>query len=113
MEANRKEMRLPDAFPPEVEEAARRAAADPRLPDEDRTDLALVSADPSDAMDLDQAMFVERVGDGYRVHYATADVGSFVSRGVSIDPEGSRRGETLYGSDGKTTQNPNERTSDG
>src|SRR3546814_10863674 len=83
MEAIRKELQLPDAFPPEVEEAARRAAADPRLPDEDRTDLALVSIDPPDAMDLDQAMFVERVGDGYRVHYAIADVGAFVSPGGS------------------------------
>src|SRR3546814_7393504 len=47
MEAIRKELQLPDAFPPAVEEAARRAAADPRLPDEDRTDLALVSIDRS------------------------------------------------------------------
>src|SRR3546814_13149709 len=67
MEAIRKEMRLPDAFPPEVEEAARRAAADPRLPDEDRTDLALVSVDPTDPLALAQAQFVDPVGDGYRV----------------------------------------------
>src|SRR3546814_4688370 len=87
MEAIRKELQLPDAFPPEVEEAARRAAADPRLPDEDRTDLALVSVDPPDAMDLDQAMFVERVGDGYRVHYAIADVGAFVSPGAPRSEE--------------------------
>src|SRR3546814_322410 len=106
MEAIRKEMRLPDAFPPEVEEAARRAAADPRLPDEDRTDLALVSVDPPDAMDLDQAMFVERVGDGYRVHYAIADVGAFVSPGDPIDLEANRRGETLYGADGKIPLHP-------
>src|SRR3546814_1783990 len=107
MEAIRKEMRLPDAFPPEVEEAARRAAADPRLPDEDRTDLALVSVDPPDAMDLDQAMFVELVGDGYRVHYAIADVAAFVSPGDPIDLAANRRGETLYGADGKTPLHPN------
>src|SRR3546814_20465914 len=90
MEAIRKELQLPDAFPPEVEEAARRAAADPRLPDQDRTDLALVSVDPPDAMDLDQALIVERVGDGYRVHYAIADEGAFVSPGDPIDLESNR-----------------------
>src|SRR3546814_7226021 len=106
MEAIRKEMRLPDAFPPEVEEAARRAAADPRLPDEDRTDLALVSVDPPDAMDLDQAMFVERVGDGYRVHYALADVGALDSPGAPIDLGANRPGETMYGAAGKIPLHP-------
>src|SRR3546814_5479599 len=95
MEAIRKELQLPDAFPPEVEEAARRAAADPRLPDEDRTDLALVSIDPPDAMDLAQAMFVERVGDGYRVHYAIADQGAFVSPGDPPDLEANRPRDPL------------------
>src|SRR3546814_11242518 len=101
-------MRLPDAFPPEVEEAARRAAADPRLPDEDRTDLALVSVDPPDAMDLDPAMFVERVGDGYRVHYAIADVGAFVSPGDPIDLAANRRGQPRYGADGQIQLPPNQ-----
>src|SRR3546814_4029704 len=57
-------------------------------------------------MDLDQAMFVERVGDGYRVHYAIADVGAFVSPGDPIDLEANRRGETLYGADGKIPLHP-------
>src|SRR3546814_6135831 len=57
-------------------------------------------------MDLDQAMFVERVGDGYRVHYAIADVGAFVSPGDPIDLDANRRGETLYGADGKIPLHP-------
>jgi len=106
MEAIDRELQLPDAFPPQVEEAARRAAANPRLPDEDRTDLALVTIDPPDAMDLDQAMFIERNGDGYRVHYAIADVGAFVSPGDPVDVEAHRRGETLYGADSKVPLHP-------
>src|SRR5690606_13435847 len=82
------------------------AAAGPRFRGEDRTDLALVSIDPPGAMDLDQAMFVERHGDGYRVHYAIADVAAFVEPGDPIDLEANRRGETLYGADDKIPLHP-------
>src|SRR5690606_24012807 len=105
--AIRRELQLPDAFPPEVEAAARAAAAaGPRFPGEDHTGLALVSIDPPGAMDLDQAMFVERRGDGYRVYYAIADVGAFVEPGDPIDLEANRRGETLYGADDKIPLHP-------
>ena len=107
IEAIRREQQLPEAFPPEVEAAARAAAAaGPRFPGEDRSDLALVTIDPPGAMDLDQAMHVERHGDGYRVHYAIADVGAFVSPGDPIDLEAHRRGETLYGADDKIPLHP-------
>lgn len=101
-----RELGLPSEFPPEVEEAAAVAAANPRLPDEDRTDIEFVTIDPPDAMDLDQAMFVERKGDGYRVHYAIADVAAFVTAGDAIDLEAHRRGETLYGADAKIPLHP-------
>ncbi|HVI59467.1 MAG TPA: RNB domain-containing ribonuclease [Luteimonas sp.] len=106
MAAIRRELQLPDAFPPEVEEAARRAAASPRLPGEDRSDIPLVTIDPPGAMDLDQALHVERRGDGYRVHYAIADVAAFVSPGDPVDLEAWRRGETLYGGDDKVPLHP-------
>jgi exoribonuclease R len=101
-----RELGLPSGFPPEVEQAAAVAAANPRLPDEDRTDIEFVTIDPPDAMDLDQAMFVERNGDGYRVHYAIADVAAFVTAGDAIDLETHRRGETLYGADAKIPLHP-------
>ena len=104
--AIRGELHLPDAFPAEVEALARHAAANPRLPDEDRTDIPLVTIDPPDAMDLDQALFVERNGSGYRVHYAIADVGAFVTPGDAIDIEANRRGQTLYGADSKIPLHP-------
>lgn len=100
------ELGLPSTFPPEVEQASVTAAANPRLPDEDRTDIEFVTIDPPDAMDLDQAMFVERNGDGFRVHYAIADVAAFVTAGDAIDLEAHRRGETLYGADAKIPLHP-------
>jgi len=92
-----RELRLPLAFPPEVEAAAAQAAANPRLPDLDRTDIPLVTIDPPGSMDLDQAMHLERSSSGYRVYYAIADVAAFVTAGDAIDVEANKRGETLYG----------------
>ena len=100
------EMGLPGAFPPEVEAAAAHAAAHPRLPDLDRTDLPLLTIDPPGAMDLDQAMALERLGEGFRVHYAIADVAAFVAPGDAVDLEAHRRGQTLYGADAKIPLHP-------
>ncbi|HET8763650.1 MAG TPA: RNB domain-containing ribonuclease, partial [Rhodanobacter sp.] len=90
------ELHLPPAFAPGVEAAAAQAARAPRLPALDRTDLALVTIDPPDSLDLDQALHIERLGSGYRVHYAIADVAAFVVAGDAVDAEAQRRGETLY-----------------
>jgi exoribonuclease R len=102
----RAEMGLPDAFPADVEAAAREAAAHPRLPAEDRDDIPFVTVDPPGAMDLDQALHVERDGDGYVLHYAIADVAAFVAPGDPVDLEANRRGETLYGAEDKIPLHP-------
>ena len=100
------EMKLPLAFPAEVEAAAERAATNPRLPALDRTDVPLITIDPPESMDLDQAMYVEHSNGGYRVYYAIADVAAFVSAGDPIDLEANRRGETLYGAEAKIPLHP-------
>ena len=100
------EMKVTPDFPAEVEEAAAQAAANPRLPDLDRTDLPFVTIDPEESMDLDQAMYLERNGDGYRVFYAIADLAAFITPGDPIDVEANRRGETLYGADSKIPLHP-------
>ena len=100
------EMELPLAFPAEVEVAAEKAATRPRMPALDRTDIALVTIDPPGAMDLDQAMFVERRDGGFRVHYAIADVAAFVAPADPVDIEANHRGETLYGADAKVPLYP-------
>jgi VacB/RNase II family 3'-5' exoribonuclease len=102
----RREMDLPEGFPPEVEAAAARAAASPRLPRDDRSDIPFVTIDPPGAMDLDQALHVERKGDGFLVHYAIADVAAFVSAGDPVDLEANRRGTTLYGANDKIPLHP-------
>ena len=102
----RAELEVPDGFDPRVRTAAAQAAAAPRLPDLDRTDLPMVTIDPPTSRDLDQAMHLERDGDGYVVHYAIADVAAFVSPGDPVDEEANRRGETLYGADSKVPLHP-------
>jgi exoribonuclease R len=100
------QLKVTPEFPPEVEEAARRAAESPRLPDLDRTDLPLVTVDPAGSMDLDQALHIAREGSGYVVHYAIADVAAFVQPGDPVDLAAHERGETLYGADSKVPLHP-------
>lgn len=102
----RAELEVTPDFPPEVEEAARAAAARPVLPDLDRTDIPFVTIDPEGARDLDQALHVERAGEGWTVHYAIADVAAFVRPGDPVDLEAHRRGETLYGAGDKVPLHP-------
>lgn len=104
--AIQQELEVSAAFPDAVERAAAEAAANPRLPELDRTDIELVTLDPESARDLDQAMHISRDGDGYVVHYAIADVAAFVSPGDPVDVEAHRRGETLYGADSKIPLHP-------
>ncbi|PBC80089.1 RNB domain-containing protein [Streptomyces sp. TLI_235] len=83
-------------WPAEVLAEADRAAAVPRLPDTDATDLELFTLDPPDSLDLDQAMHLARRDGGYRVHYAIADVAAFVLPGGVVETEALRRVQTLY-----------------
>ena len=86
-------------FPPDVVADAERAAASPRRPEADETAIPFVTIDPPESLDLDQALHLERAGDGYRVRYAIADVGAFVEPGGPMDAEAHRRGQTLYAPD--------------
>lgn len=118
--AVRREMEIPDGFPPEVvaeaEDAARTAAdggttaggttAGGTTGRVDLRDLPFVTIDPPGSMDLDQALHLERDGDGFVVHYAIADVGAFVVPGGALDAEVHERGTTLYAPDGRTPLHP-------
>jgi len=103
----RAEFALPTDFP-EAVLAEAEAAVGNRLTDRyDATDLPLVTIDPPGAKDLDQAMAVERrPGNGFRVHYAIADLGAFITPGGAIDAEVRRRGQTLYLPDGNVPLHP-------
>ena len=106
--ALRTELDLPDAFPPEVLAEAESAVASHRLPDLDLTQIPFVTIDPEGATDLDQALAIERDGDGWRVYYAIADLPGFVEPGGAIDAEARLRGQTLYAADGRIPLHPPE-----
>ena len=97
--AIRERLSIPTEFPADVLAAAEGAAARPRLVDHDRTDLELITIDPPDARDLDQALHIGRTADGYVISYAIADVAAFVSGGDLLDHEAHRRGMTMYAPD--------------
>ncbi|HEU0133017.1 MAG TPA: RNB domain-containing ribonuclease [Mycobacteriales bacterium] len=96
--AIRAELGLPAAFPPDAVPAAPRAAY------ADATGVAFVTIDPPGSRDLDQAFHAARRGDGYRVTYAIADPGAFLTPG--LDAESRRRGKTLYCPDARVPLYP-------
>lgn len=101
------ELKVTPDFPPEVEAAATAAASGrATLPDHDQTHLPFVTIDPPGAMDLDQALHLERTTDGYVVRYAIADVHAFVTPDSPVDVEAHARGESLYGADTKIPLHP-------
>jgi len=98
----REELAIRTTFPAEVlhaaDEAARRdpTTAPGRV---DRTGVPFVTVDPPGSRDLDQALRIERSGDGFRVWYAIADVGFWVDRGGPLEAEAWLRGVTFYAPD--------------
>src|SRR5690606_5717413 len=102
----RAELGIPVDLPPaalaEAQEAARRPL--PALPD--ARDLPLVTVDPPGSRDLDQAVHLEEDGEGFLVHYAIADVASFVTPGGALDAAVHERGVTVYGPTGSTPLHP-------
>lgn len=102
----RVDLDLPEGFPADVEREAREAVAEARLPERDQEHLPFVTIDPRGATDLDQALHVERHGDGHIVHYAIADLPAFVRPGGAIDREARERGQTLYAPDGRIPLHP-------
>ena len=107
-EAVRREFEVPDRFPPEVLAEAAAAAGAATLPERDETPVPFITIDPPTSMDLDQAMSIERSGDGYRVRYAIADVPAFVRAGGAVDSEARRRGQTVYCPDERVQLHPPE-----
>ncbi|MBN2582242.1 MAG: ribonuclease R [Planctomycetes bacterium] len=92
---------LPDEFPEAVLNEAR-AAAD-RFTDEEiarRTDLRgllVVTIDPEDARDYDDAISIEPLdGDLMRLGVHIADVSFFVRPGSPLDTEAATRGTSVY-----------------
>ncbi len=63
---------------------------------EDLRSLCFVTIDPEDARDHDDAVFVERISNGFRLYVAIADVAAFVEQGGFVDLEARQRGNSVY-----------------
>ncbi|QPC45138.1 ribonuclease R [Kaustia mangrovi] len=92
---------IPDHFPDEVTEAADRLAPLDLAGRTDMRDTPLVTIDPPDARDHDDAVWAEPddAGDnegGFRVVVAIADVAAYVHPGSVLDREARRRGNSVY-----------------
>jgi ribonuclease R len=82
-----------------MQEAAAMDARLRKLKPEGREDLRavpLLTIDPTDARDHDDAVWAESVGDGFRIYVAIADVSEYVQPGTALDEEANRRGCTIY-----------------
>jgi ribonuclease R len=91
---------LPTEFPRDVLEQAK--AIPERINSrqvEGREDLRgefIVTIDPDDARDFDDAIHVEKTGSGWRLGVHIADVAAYVEPGSALDREARRRGNSVY-----------------
>lgn len=102
----RDRMEVRQEFPEGALAEARSAAENPDLPERDEREVPFITIDPPGSMDLDQAMHIERDGEGYRVRYAIADVPAFVEPGGALDTEVRLRGQTIYCPDTRVPLHP-------
>lgn len=102
----REELEIPQTFPADALAEAESAAQRPPSGGIDATDVELVTIDPPDSLDLDQALHLQRDGDGYLIQYAIADPASFIAPGGPLDQAVHERGVTCYGPDGRIGLHP-------
>ena len=66
---------------------------------ENRKDLRhldIITIDGSDAKDLDDAVYVEKTEDGYKLFVSIADVSYYVKENTELDTEALKRGNSIY-----------------
>ena len=93
---------LPTEFPKSVTDEANRIpkSVEQRMIDgrEDLREKFIVTIDPDDARDFDDAIDVEKIGNdgGWRLGVHIADVSAYVTLGSALDREARRRGNSVY-----------------
>jgi ribonuclease R len=95
-----KEFGLPEEFPEDVLDNARREAERFTESLEGRLDLTadtIITIDPFDARDFDDAISLTRIdNDHWRLGVHIADVANFVQPGSALDGEAKNRGTSVY-----------------
>jgi len=91
---------LPQEFPEAVLKQAEAFGdrIDAEIADQrkDLRSLSLVTIDGADARDFDDAVFAEKLDEGYRLIIAIADVAEYVRIDAALDEEAQRRGTSVY-----------------
>src|SRR5437660_6501886 len=92
---------LPTAFPKRVIDEANRIpqSVEQRMVDgrEDLREKFIVTIDPDDARDFDDAIDVEKIdSEGWRLGVHIADVSAYVTPDSALDREARRRGNSVY-----------------
>lgn len=95
------EYEIPHIFPERAIEQAENAKPATMSHREDWRSLPLVTIDPADAKDYDDAVFAEPDTDpanegGFVIVVAIADVSHYVQHGSSLDHEALKRGNSVY-----------------
>ena len=87
-----------DSFPSEVLAAVSGAALGRPSPEgrRDLRDLAVITVDPVDARDFDDAVSLSRTPGGWLLGVHIADVAAYVPRGGPVDREAAARGTSVY-----------------
>ena len=92
--------RLPEEFPADVLRAAEQIAPEVTAHEaaqrEDLRDHHIITIDPDDSKDFDDAVEVQRTKTGWSVSVSIADVSHYVRPGTALDREAQTRGNSVY-----------------
>jgi exoribonuclease-2 len=99
---------LSEPFSPEAEAEVAAAAVTPELiaARRDLRHLHLMSIDDEETRDIDDAISLEVLPEGFRVGIHVADVATFVTPGSALDETGKRRSTSIYLPDRKIDMLP-------
>ena len=86
---------IPVEFPDAVLKQAQ-SATPAKCKRVDLTNTPLITIDPHDARDHDDAVYAEKLDDGWKVIVAIADVAAYVTPGSALDVEAYKRGNSTY-----------------
>ncbi|KAI9025460.1 hypothetical protein DFJ74DRAFT_664385 [Hyaloraphidium curvatum] len=93
------EKKVNPLYPKLVREETARWSANPDIDDpalNDLTHIPFCTIDNDNSRDLDQAMAIERDGDGFMVYYALADAAYYVYPGTALFDHALKRGTSYY-----------------